>query len=66
MQITQLIFFIAIQIFLEKASLANLNTRVFLDSRLRVLRLPKYCLGLSNNYLVSPTGLSKIVKEITF
>ena len=32
--------------------------------RIESLRLPNYCLGLSNNNHVSPTGLSKIVKEI--
>ena len=32
--------------------------------RIESLWLPKYCLGLSSNNLVSPTGLSKIVMEI--
>ena len=33
--------------------------------KIESLRLPKVCLGLSNSNLWGPTGLSKIVKEIT-
>ena len=34
--------------------------------KIESLRLPKCCVGLSNNNLEGPTGLLKIVKEFTF
>ena len=40
--------------------------RVFPGLKIESLRLPKCCLGLSNNNLEGPTGLSKIVKELRF
>ena len=40
--------------------------QVYPGLKIESLRLPKCCLGLSNNNLEGPTGLLKIVKEFTF